>query len=355
MIKAPDASATTPYVQSLRLDGRKIQRTWLDWRELSRGATLRFNLGPRPTRWAQGYRPPSFQRGQGAGIGYLNPDAAYLKPGRSTTLRLGVQNLRSRALTVAWSPGLPAGVTLTGPGGNRLIIPARARREVTLTVTAAADAADGSKVADLRLRAAGGSPLPPAVLRVVVARPGDIAPYFDDVGVSRDANPAEGKLRRPRLELLRRRARRQRGEPGRHGEGRRVHVRVALGRPGQPDNITAGGQQLELQPAAGAALGFLGSASNGPSKGTGTITYTDGSAQAYTLDLSDWTLGAGGSQPEPGNVVAVATPYRNNPGGRDPIRTNLFSASVPLAAGKTVQSVTLPAKADLHVFAIAQK
>ena len=82
------------------------------------------------------------------------------------------------------------------------------------------------------------------------------------------------------------------------------------------------------------ALGFLGSASNGPSKGDGTITYTDGSTQAFTLDLSDWTLGGGGGTPDPGNVVAVATPYRNNPGGRDNVVTNLFSASVPLQAGR---------------------
>jgi hypothetical protein len=114
-----------------------------------------------------------------------------------------------------------------------------------------------------------------------------------------------------------------------------------------------------LAPESGkTAIGFLGSASNGPSKGDGTITYTDGTTQTFTLDFSDWTLGGGGGHAEPGNVLAVSTPYRNNPGGRDNVVTDLFSASVAVQAGKTVQSVTLPSRANqgaLHVFAIAQK
>ena len=48
----------------------------------------------------------------------------------------------------------------------------------------------------------------------------------------------------------------------------------------------------------------------------------------------------------------------DQPGGRDPVKTYAFSVSVPLQAGKTVASVTLPATTDqgtLHVFAIAQR
>jgi hypothetical protein len=57
-------------------------------------------------------------------------------------------------------------------------------------------------------------------------------------------------------------------------------------------------------------------------------------------------------------VIAASIPYRNNAGGRDEIKTNLFSSSVSLAAGKTVASVTLPSHTDagaIHVFAIALK
>jgi predicted alpha-1,2-mannosidase len=360
VIKAPDASATTPYVQSLKLDGRKIQRTWLDWKRLSKGATLKFNLGPQPTKWAQNYRPPSFQGGQDAGIGYLTTDAAYLAPGESTTFSLGVQNLRDRALTVTWSPDLPSGVTLTGPSGsNGLTIPAGARKQVTLTVKAAADAADGAKVVDLGLKATDGSQLPPAVLRVAVARPGDLVPYMDNAGVSRDAHPGEGNFDSQGWSYSADALAAKGITPGSTVPASGFAFAWPSVAAGQPDNITAAGQVLRLEPKAGAtALGFLGSASNGPSKGDGTITYTDGSTQAYTLDLSDWTLGAGGSAPEPGNAIAASTPYRNNPGGRDAIQTNLFAASVPLQAGKTVRSVTLPSKANqgaLHVFAIAQK
>jgi predicted alpha-1,2-mannosidase len=359
VIKAPDASATTPYVQSLKLDGKKIQRTWLNWSELAKGATLKFNLGPKPTKWAQDYRPPSFQGGQDEGIGYLTTDAAYLQPGESATFKFGVQNLRDKPLTVTWSPDLPQGVTLTGPSGNRLTIPAGARKEVTLTVKAADDAADGSKVVDLNLRAADGSPLPPAILRVAVARPGDLVPYFDNVGISRDAQPDEGNFDGQGWSYSADALAAKGVTPGSTLNADGFAYMWPSVAAGEPDDITAAGQVLRLQPESGkTAIGFLGSASNGPSKGDGTITYTDGSTQAFTLDQSDWTLGAGNSQPEPGNVIAVATPYRNNPGGRDNVVTNLFSASVPLQAGKTVQSVTLPSRANqgaLHVFSIAQK
>ena len=57
-----------------------------------------------------------------------------------------------------------------------------------------------------------------------------------------------------------------------------------------------------------------------------------------------------------GNVAVAKTPYRNSVGGASQtINTYVLSAGFPLTAGKTVQSVTLPASADqgsLHVFAV---
>jgi predicted alpha-1,2-mannosidase len=359
VIDAPNASATSPYVKSLSLDGKPIDKTWLDWKELSGGATLKFDLGSEPTNWASSYRPPSFQHGQDAGIGYLTTDAAYLQPGESKTFQLGVQNLRDTPLTVSWHPDLPQGVTMTGGDGDTFTVPAGAREEVTLTVKAADDAADGSKVVDLNLSAADGSQLPPAILRVAVARPGDLVPYFDNTGQSRDAHPDEGNFDSQgwsySADALAAKGVTGGSTVAADGFGY-AWPSVAAG---EPDNITAAGQVLRLAPESGkTAIGFLGSASNGPSKGDGTITYTDGTTQTFTLDFSDWTLGGGGGHAEPGNVLAVSTPYRNNPGGRDNVVTDLFSASVAVQAGKTVQSVTLPSRANqgaLHVFAIAQK
>jgi hypothetical protein len=102
-------------------------------------------------------------------------------------------------------------------------------------------------------------------------------------------------------------------------------------------------------------LGILGSATWGPAQGTATITYTDGSTQAFTLGFSDWTQGG---SPPAGETVVASMPYRNSPSGGDNSATYLFATTVALQAGKTIASITLPAilnqgwPAAIHVFAI---
>jgi hypothetical protein len=129
---------------------------------------------------------------------------------------------------------------------------------------------------------------------------------------------------------------------------------------GTPDNVMAQGQIIPVTAVKGAkTLAFLGSSSFGPSMGNGTITYTDGSTQAFTLAFSDWTLNGGRSMPLNGNQVVATTPYRNSPNGVQLGQMpNVFYTSVALQAGKTIKSVTMPAHANrgqLHVFAIGTK
>src|SRR6266516_4388581 len=131
---------------------------------------------------------------------------------------------------------------------------------------------------------------------------------------------------------------------------------------GTPENYLTTGQIIPVTPAPNASiLAFLGSSANGPSSGTATITYSDGSTQTFTLGFSDWTLNAGKATPSFGNAISYASPYRSNPraaGGRETIKTYVFYASVNLQAGKTIVSVTLPktvAGGQLHVFALTTK
>src|SRR6516162_5812562 len=92
----------------------------------------------------------------------------------------------------------------------------------------------------------------------------------------------------------------------------------------------------------GGKLAFLGTASAGPSTGTGTLTYSDGSTKPFTLGFSDWTLGAGSASPLAGTQIAITTAYRHNTAGtRDNTKTYIFYAEVALDAGKTLASVTL--------------
>jgi predicted alpha-1,2-mannosidase len=123
---------------------------------------------------------------------------------------------------------------------------------------------------------------------------------------------------------------------------------------GANDNWQVSGQVVPLS-GTGSTLAFLGSATNGPSSGTITVTYTDGSTQTFTLAFSDWTLNGGSSQIISGDSAACTMTYRNTPSGQQTRTTYVFYTSVTLASGKTVKSVTLPSSVNqghLHVFAI---
>ena len=90
----------------------------------------------------------------------------------------------------------------------------------------------------------------------------------------------------------------------------------------------------------------------------GVITYTDGTTQPYDLIVPDWIGG-------PTDLAAVSLPHENEPSGQ--ISTNhpkIYPFAVPLQAGKTVASVTLPdvgtavGSADgqaLHIFSMASR
>ncbi|MEV6982156.1 ricin-type beta-trefoil lectin domain protein [Sphaerisporangium sp. NPDC051017] len=120
---------------------------------------------------------------------------------------------------------------------------------------------------------------------------------------------------------------------------------------GVEDNVNSTGQKVEFS-GKGSKLAFLGSSSNGPSTGTGTITYTDGTTQTYTLSFSDWTLNGGRASALPGNGVVAKMTYRNSASGLDRVSTYLFSTSVPIDPNKTIDIVQLPKPASgyLHFF-----
>lgn len=51
VIDAVGNSPTNVYIQSASLNGRPLERTWLSQDELMAGGTLKFIMGPRPSRW----------------------------------------------------------------------------------------------------------------------------------------------------------------------------------------------------------------------------------------------------------------------------------------------------------------
>jgi beta-galactosidase GanA len=126
----------------------------------------------------------------------------------------------------------------------------------------------------------------------------------------------------------------------------------------QPDNTMAEGQTIAIS-GSGANLGFLAAANNSSESGTGTIYYTDGSTQTFTLSVGNFWYPAG-QDGNPSNVQVAGVNYANYPTGSSGHEVYLFEQSVPLAAGKTVEAVTLPSLGSvtgynpaLHIFAMA--
>jgi beta-glucosidase len=126
---------------------------------------------------------------------------------------------------------------------------------------------------------------------------------------------------------------------------------------GTNDNVIADGQTIDLS-GSGTELGFLGAGAFGAASGTGTITYTDGSTQSYSLAMADWYNNAAVAGDE---VAATTTSWNFSSSTQTHHPVSIYFASVPLAAGKTVASVTLPTVSAsagngitaLHVFAMA--
>ena len=126
---------------------------------------------------------------------------------------------------------------------------------------------------------------------------------------------------------------------------------------GTPDDVIADGQTIDLS-GSGSDLGFLGAGAFGAASGTGTITYTDGSTQSYSVVMADWYNNAAVAGDE---VATTTTSWNFSSTTQTPHPVSVYFASVPLQAGKTVASVTLPTVSAsagnginaLHIFSMA--
>lgn len=60
-VKAPNNSDKNVYVNSVYLNGRRIDKTYLDYKQIMRGGVLRFNMSPRPStrRGTQQWQKPA--------------------------------------------------------------------------------------------------------------------------------------------------------------------------------------------------------------------------------------------------------------------------------------------------------
>jgi hypothetical protein len=303
--------------------------------------------------------PPSFQQGQRTDFTYTDPARLVIPTGSSAPASIGAQDLTGTGTTVSWKANPPAGVTVT-PTSGTLTVPAGGKITAPVTVAVTSGAIGTTYSIPVSYSTSSGT-LPNATLSVLVAQPGSLLAAQDNVGISPDDDTAAANFDGDGFSY----SSDQLASAGLTAGGATTANGVTLTWPnsavGSPDNVVAAGQTITVDGATSSAtkLEILGSASNGNSSGTVTITYTDGSTQTATLGFSDWTLGAGADSPAFGNTIQATTPYRNQTsGGNQTINTFVFAAApIALTAGKTVQSITLPTDVtgggEVHVFSIA--
>ncbi|WP_338257382.1 GH92 family glycosyl hydrolase [Dictyobacter halimunensis] len=359
-INAPGTTADTYYVQSLKVNGQTSTKPWLPPSFIANGGTLDYTIGSTPnTSWGSSPNdaPPSYQYGAIPTLVALNPGRVTVAPGAQTQSGITAQDISGNATTIQWSTTAPSGLTVT-PASGSFTVPANGNANQSFTVAADASMKEGVYSVPFSAQTSDGTKLPISALTVVVAKPGDLLGLFNNAGISNDGQgnaDFDGDGFSYSEQQL---------TAAGYAPGATVTVNgIQYSWPNVPaaayDNVQVAGQTIQTPDAkAGATqLTFLGSATNGPSVGNITITYTDGSTQTAQLGFSDWTLGAGNSQPSYGNVVAVKTPYRNAGAGTDNVGTYIFaSAPISLNTSKQVASITFPSSLNqgaLHVFALA--
>jgi beta-glucosidase len=246
------------------------------------------------------------------------------------------------SVPAGWSaqPQGPATFATVDPGTSRT---------TTWTVSVPADAAGGTSTLTATTTYAGPDATPAIGSTSVQTAYGNLPAAFNTVGVTDDANPAPGNFDGSGYSYSAQALAAVGVTPGDQvGSSGFTWPDVPAG---QPDVVTTNGQIIALT-GAGSSLAFLGAGSNGTQSGQVTVTYQDGTTSSGTLTLADWYSNAAA----PGTTLVATAPHWNRPAGStlDPNHhVSLYSAAIPLTAGKQIAYLTLPDNARLHVFATA--
>ncbi|MEV0799585.1 GH92 family glycosyl hydrolase [Kribbella sp. NPDC050281] len=353
-INAPGADA--PYVHSLRVNGRTTTKPWLPEPFVQHGGTLDFTLGTTPnTQWGANAAdaPPSWRTGEIPFQTSTDASRVIVAPGTtSAPIAVKAHRLSGTAQDVSYTVTTPTGLTALPASGT---FPVDQDGSAPVTITAAAGTPNGRYPVTVSMKAADGTPLPQVGFTVVVGQPNSFFVLREGVAVSDDTGDhTEADFDGGGVSYSRQALAAAGLVPGGASTVQGLSFTWPDGPTGDPDNIPADGQLLNLDvPAGTTKLSFVGSAVNGNQEGTATLNYADGTTSQLDLSFSDWTLGGGGDTVHFGNVIVATTPYRNESGGgRDDVTTHIF-ATAPVTLTKVPVSITLPENRDLRIFTLA--
>jgi predicted alpha-1,2-mannosidase len=173
-VEAPAASATTPYVQSLRVNGQLSQNTWIDL-PLRASLRLDFDLGAQANKqWgaAPENAPPSYATTPvhfaAATSVHVDAPAVSVKAGDRVTAHVAFDNgAATKDESLRWNATLPAGLHANVVDGAAAVAAGKSF-PVDVDITADASLAGGYYGIVLRGTAASGAPLPKQTLVVRV-------------------------------------------------------------------------------------------------------------------------------------------------------------------------------------------
>ncbi|HEX4832522.1 MAG TPA: glycoside hydrolase family 3 C-terminal domain-containing protein [Trebonia sp.] len=275
--------------------------------------------------------------------------------GAATTVTATFTNADSdvAARDVSVALGGPSGWTVSPSVVRFPVVPAHGTAKATFHVTASATASGGaaSLTATARYEVAGAGPGKATGSASVAVPYPSLAAAYDEPAVSDDADVAAGNFDGGGYSFSAQALASVGIVPGSAVTSGGFTFTWPDVPAGQPDAVTVAGQVVDLS-GTGSQLAFLGAGSNGTQTGTVTVTYTDGSTSTAAITLSDWYSDAA----DPGDSLVATSPYWNEPAGATLPKdhpVSVYLSAIPLTAGKTVASVTLPGNSSMHVFATA--
>jgi beta-glucosidase len=282
-----------------------------------------------------------------------------LIPGTPATVTTSLPNTSSQPLTnVTMNLSGPSGwnVTATTPARFSQVAPGQTAT-TTWQVTAPANAASGPNTlsATATFTDANGQGSADSSAQVSVPYP-SFTSMLNNSGISDDANPTGANFDGGGASYSAQALAAAGLTPGATITHDGVTFTWPNAQPGQPDNVVAGGQTFPIS-GSGSTLGLLGASDYGDSSGNGTIIYTDGTTQEFTLNFPDWWSN---TTPAGGDILA-SFPYIHNNGGNYNQKVSIYYQGIPLQSGKTVKYVTLPnisqqaiqGSTAMHIFAAA--
>lgn len=360
-MEAPGLTDESRYVQSVQLaDGTNVENSYLRGSDLTDAGTITFNVGATPSDWAtaEGSAPAALNDPVATPTRIMvtsDSPAIAVEPEGTAVLELEVivqgEGLTSGTISVEGSDAVTA--TPESPTWEVESNGLPVSTSLPINLEAAEGYVSGRYPVTVTISSDEEQSITHTVIADIGAEPWLTEEHFNNVGIGDDGednadfdNMGNYLLR----DLLEAQGFVQGGVNTVPGTDL-VYV-LPEAEPGEPDNVLANGQTIEV-PALQQqvmSLSLIGSGNNGSPSGESTLTYADGTSDTVTVALSDWCTG----DPVESNILVAKPGYRGEGTGRGEIGCGVYATEpIDIREDATLESITLPEAPNMHVFAIA--